>query len=127
MGRRHLAGYAELLKSDYCNMELVAVCDLDEQNAEELADEARTLVGHRPRVFQSITTMTEAIDGLTAVDIATDVRSHHRVAIECLERGLHIQVEKPLGLTMRACNLIVRAARRTARVPRSRRTTAATR
>jgi predicted dehydrogenase len=116
MGRRHLAGYAELLQSDFCNMELVAVCDLDEQNAEELADEARALVGQRPRVFQSITTMTEAIDGLSAVDITTDVRSHHRVAIECLERGLHIQIEKPLGLTMRACNLIVRAARRTARV-----------
>src|SRR5919201_160835 len=82
MGRRHLAGYAELLRSDYRNVELVAVCDLDEQNAEDLADEARTLVGYRPRVFQSITTMTEAIDGLTAG----------------------------------ACNLIVRAARRTARV-----------
>ena len=93
MGRRHLAGYAELLKSDFCNVELAAVCDLDEQNAEELADEARALVGQRPRVFQSITTMTEAIDGLTAVDIATDVRSHHRVAIECLERGLHIQIK----------------------------------
>jgi predicted dehydrogenase len=113
MGRRHLAGYAELLHSDHCNVELVAVCDLDEQNAEDLADEARALVGSRPRVFQSITTMTEAIDGLIAVDIATDVRSHHRVAIECLERGLHIQIEKPLGLTMRACNLIVRAARPT--------------
>src|ERR671938_562851 len=102
MGRRHLAGYAELLRSDSCNVELVAVCDLDEQNAEDLADEARALVGSRPRVFQSITTMTEAIDGL--------------IAVECLERGLHIQIEKPLGLTMRACNLIVRAARRTARV-----------
>src|SRR5919201_3666073 len=116
MGRRHLAGYAELLHSDHCNVELVAVCDLDEQNAEELADEARALVGHRPRVFQSITTMTEAIDGLTAVDIATDVRSHHRVAIECLERDLHIQIEKPLGLTMRACNLIVKSARRTGKL-----------
>jgi predicted dehydrogenase len=116
MGRRHLAGYAELLRSDFCNVDLVAVCDLNEQNAEELADEARQLTGQRPRVFQSITTMTEAIDGLTAVDITTDIRAHHRVAIECLERGLHIQIEKPLGLTMRACNLIVRAARRTARV-----------
>jgi predicted dehydrogenase len=116
MGRRHLAGYAELLRSDHCNLELIGVCDLNEQNAEDLADEARALIGYRPRVFQSITTMTEAIDGLIAVDIATDARSHHRVAIECLERGLHIQIEKPLSLTLRACNLIIKAAKRTARV-----------
>lgn len=116
MGRRHLAGYAELLRTGYCNVDLVAVCDLNERNAEELAEEARTLTGIRPRVFQSIATMTEAIDGLAGIDIATDVRTHHRVAIECFERGLHVQVEKPLGLTMRACNLILRAARRTNRI-----------
>jgi len=116
MGRRHLAGYAELSHTDFRNVELVAVCDLNEQNAEDLADEARALTGSRPRVFQSITTMTEAIDGLAAVDVVVDVRAHHRVAIECLERGLHLQIEKPLGLTMRACNLIVKAAKRQERV-----------
>jgi predicted dehydrogenase len=116
MGRRHLAGYAELMRSDFRNVELVSVCDLNEQNAEELAEEARVLTGSRPRVFQSITTMTEAIDGLAAVDVVVDVRAHHRVAIECLERGLHILIEKPLGLTMRACNLIVKAAKRQERV-----------
>src|SRR4051794_5103591 len=110
MGRRHLAGYAELIRSDFRNVELAAVCDLNEQNAEDLADEARSLTGARPRVFQSVTTMVEAIDGLSAADVVADARAHHRVAIECLERGLHVQVEKPLGLTMRACNLMVKAA-----------------
>jgi predicted dehydrogenase len=116
MGRRHLAGYAELMHSDFCNVELVAVCDLNERNAEDLADEARALTGSRPRVFQSITTMAEAVDGLAAVDVVVDVRSHHRAAIECLERGLHLMIEKPLALTMRACNLIVKAAKRQERV-----------
>src|SRR5437016_6309298 len=87
MGRRHLAGYAELMRSDFRNIDLVAVCDLNERNAEDLADEARTLTGSRPRVFQSVTTMAEAIDGLAAVDVVADARAHHRVAIECLERG----------------------------------------
>ena len=116
MGRRHLAGYAELMRSDFQNVELVAVCDLNEHNADELADETLKLTGSRPRVFQSIATMVEALDGLTAVDIVTDVRGHHRVGIECLERGLHAMIEKPLGLTMRACNLMLKAARRTDRV-----------
>lgn len=115
-GRRHLAGYAELMRTDFQNVELVGVCDLNERNAEALADEAGKLTGTRPRVFQSITTMTEAIDGLRCIDITTDSRAHHRVAIECLDRGLHIQIEKPLALTMRACNLIIRAAQRTGRL-----------
>src|SRR5579884_1576315 len=116
MGRRHLAGYAELMRTDFRNVELVGVCDLNERNAEELAEEARVLTGQRPRVFQSITTMSEAIDGLAAVAVTTDVRSHHRLAIEGLERDLHILVEKPLALTMRACNLVVKAARRTGKL-----------
>lgn len=115
MGRRHLAGYAELMRSDYQNVELVGVCDLNERNAEELAEEARVLTGQRPRVFQSITTMAEAIEGLAALDITADVRAHHRAAIEGIERGLHIMVENPLALTLRACNLVIKAARRAGR------------
>ncbi|HEV8633205.1 MAG TPA: Gfo/Idh/MocA family oxidoreductase [Chloroflexota bacterium] len=112
MGRRYVAGYAELLRSDFCNLELVALCDLDEARADDLAEETRQLTGGRPRVFQSIATMVEAVDGLSGVVVATDIRAHHRVAIECIDRGLDILMEQPLALTMRACNLVVRAARR---------------
>lgn len=112
MARRHLAGYAELLRSEHRNVELVAVVDLDESRAEALAEEARVLTGSRPRVFRSIATMVEAIDGVEAVDVVTDIRAHHRVAIECVDRGLAVQIEKPLALTMRACALLLRAARR---------------
>ena len=53
MGRRHLAGYAELMRSDFQNVELAAVCDLNERNAEELAEETlvqawRALVDYSP-------------------------------------------------------------------------------
>jgi len=112
MGRRYVAGYAELLRSDFCNLDLVAVCDLDEARADDLAEEARQLTGTRPRVFQSIATMAEAVEGLAGVVVATDIRAHHRVAIECIDRGLDILMEQPLGLTLRACNLVARAARR---------------
>ena len=40
MGRRHLAGLGELARSDHHPVDLVAVCDLNEQNARDLADEA---------------------------------------------------------------------------------------
>ena len=38
MGRRHLTGVAALYNSDFRNIDLVAVCDLNRQNADDLAD-----------------------------------------------------------------------------------------
>ena len=35
---------------------------------------------------------------------------HHRVAVACLEAGLHVLCEKPLALTIRGCDLIAEAA-----------------
>ncbi|MBM4416912.1 MAG: Gfo/Idh/MocA family oxidoreductase [Chloroflexi bacterium] len=112
MGRRHVAGYAELAATPFANVEVAAVCDLNDRAVEQMAEECRVLLGSRPRVFQSIATMAEAVDSLAGVDIVTDPRSHHRIAIECLDRGLHVQVEKPLAITIRACNLLIRASRR---------------
>ena len=44
MGRRHLRGMARLYQSSMCNMELVACCDLNADNANYYADEANELL-----------------------------------------------------------------------------------
>ena len=41
MGRRHLAGLAELARSDHNNVDLVAVCDLNRQNADQRVDDSK--------------------------------------------------------------------------------------
>ena len=51
-----------------------------------------------------------------AVDVVTDTRSHHDFAIKALEAGAHVAVEKPMGLTVRACHRMMEAAQRTGRV-----------
>jgi len=80
MGRRHLHGWAELRRTGLADFDLVAVCDLNTQNAEDLADEAAGLLGARPRVFADLRAMKAADPGIEAVDICTDAGSHHRVA-----------------------------------------------
>ena len=110
MGRRHLRGLATLQASDFNNVSLAAVCDLHRPNAEDLADEAEQLLGTRPQVCERIEELA-AVDGLRGCDITTDAGSHHRVATRCLEAGLHVQVEKPLSLTIRGCDAIIAAAR----------------
>jgi predicted dehydrogenase len=116
MGRRHLTGLAELYRSSFCNVELVAVCDVNRQNAEDLADEAVQQLGRRPGVFAEVQDMVRTVPELQGADVVTDAGTHHVVASACLEAGLHVLCEKPLALTMRGCNRIVETARRTGRI-----------
>jgi predicted dehydrogenase len=116
MGRRHLTGLVALSRSDFNNCELVAVCDINRKNAEDLADEAKEGLGARPRVFTSIASMVEAMPELQGADCPTDTASHNAVATECLERGLNVQVEKPLAITLRGCNQVIEAARKAKKV-----------
>src|ERR1051326_1162707 len=117
MGRRHLRGLTRLASTSSANIDLVAVCDLNQDNANFLADEAKNLLGTRPRVYADIGAMAREMGGdLQAASITTDVAAHHKVALSCLEAGLHVMSEKPLALTIRACDAIEEAARRAGRI-----------
>jgi predicted dehydrogenase len=116
IGRRHLAGLAELARFEHQTTELVAVCDLIERNATDLADEASALLGSRPGVFLDLATMVQETEGLEAAACTTDSGSHHLVASELLDLGLHTLCEKPLALTVRGCNRIIAAAQRSGKV-----------
>ncbi len=99
MGRRHLTGVAALYRSDFRNIDLAAVCDLNKQNAEDLADEAAEQLGTRPRVFTDLAEMVRAMPEIQGVDVVTDVAGHVKVATACFELGLHVQCEKPMAIT----------------------------
>ena len=88
MGRRHLRGIASLCASSFSNVELAAVCDLNQDNANFLADEAAELLGARPRVFADIAAMAREIPDLQAASVTTDAGSHHTVGVACLEVGM---------------------------------------
>ena len=111
MGRRHLTGIAALYKSDFRNIDLVAVCDINRQNADDLAAEAEAALGVRPRVFYDASEMARAMPEITGADVCTDTGSHHRVGSLCLELGFHIQIEKPIAITQRGCELVIATAK----------------
>jgi predicted dehydrogenase len=93
-------------------MELVAVCDLNADNANFYADEAEQLLGSRPRVFADVAEMKRQLPDLQAADVTTDAAAHLPIVLACLEAGLHVQCEKPLAVTVRGCNAMIAAARR---------------
>jgi predicted dehydrogenase len=110
MGRRHLRAYAALADVSPGEFELVAVCDPRSDAAGQAADMAEQLLGTRPRVFTAAEELTGS--GIAeAVDVVTDPSAHHLVAGPALEAGLHVSCEKPLGITVRACQEILDAVR----------------
>ena len=116
MGTRHLYGLSELYKTPFNNIELVALCDLNRDNAELAAGEVETLLGFRPQVFTDMETMVRDIPDLAAVDVVTDPSVHHIVVCQALDLGLHVLVEKPMAITVRGCHLMMEAAQRNNRI-----------
>jgi predicted dehydrogenase len=111
MGRRHLSGYAALARAGLWRADLVAVFDLRRDAAETVAEEAERLLGVRPRVHTDLASVL-ADEDIAALDVVTDPSTHHRIAVPALESGRHVLCEKPLGLTIRACQAMLDAAGR---------------
>ncbi|MBI4532040.1 MAG: Gfo/Idh/MocA family oxidoreductase [Candidatus Latescibacteria bacterium] len=115
MGTRHLYGLKELTKTPLCNVELCTLCDIRRDNAELAAVEAEKLLGIRPTIFTDMEEMVRKTPDLDAVDIVTDPSTHHDVACHALDLGLHVMVEKPLAITVRACLKMIESAERNGR------------
>lgn len=116
MGHRHLHGLAELHRAGLCRFELVGACDPMRENAESLAAKAAEYFGKQPTVATHLEELQAQQPALSAVDICADPRHHHTLACAALSCGWHVMVEKPMGLTARACNLIRKSAEQTRRV-----------
>ncbi len=112
MGLRHLQGLAELRRADISPFELIAVCDARQDAAERAATMAEEVLGRRPATHTDVGALLDGPTGrlLDAVELVTDVGAHHRLGVPVLQAGKHLLCEKPLGLTVRACRLLVQAA-----------------
>jgi len=109
MGHRHTIAYHTLEETGMSNVELMAVCDINRDNAERIAGEVERLFGRKPLIFTDLDSMLANPD-IAAVDVVTDGSSHHEIATAALTAGKHALVEKPLGITIRACRRIIDAA-----------------
>lgn len=97
MGRRHVLGLKKLQEIDRLRFDLVAVCDPIETSATAMADLAESLLGKRPVTYANPADLPAAV---TALDITTAPDLHARIGIESLQAGRHVQMEKPLTLTI---------------------------
>jgi predicted dehydrogenase len=115
MARGHLWGYRAIRQKGLAKFTLSAMCDPIREHAEKFAEEAEAFQGTRPRVYTSVEEMLKG-DALTAADICTPHWDHHISAVACLEAGLDVMVEKPIGLTVKATKKIIEAGEKKGRI-----------
>ena len=116
MGMRHATGYIELRKY-FDDVKIVAVCDPHLDSAEAVAQTISDSTPESPKPFSSLLEAVDSSDvSLDAVDIVTSTPSHHALAIEAMQAGLHVMVEKPMGLTLTACRLMQSTEQETGKV-----------
>ena len=99
-GAMHARTYATV---DYAS--LVAVADIDLSRAKSLADQYGATAYNDYREVL-------ADDRVDAVAIVTPDFAHEEIALATAEAGKHILAEKPLAMTVDACERIVAAAER---------------
>jgi predicted dehydrogenase len=97
LGRFHAQKYARIEDA-----RLIGVFDLDAARAKEVAAETGCAAFADP---------DELIDAVDALSIATNTPSHHDLVANCLGRGRHVFVEKPIAETSaQAAALVALAA-----------------
>jgi predicted dehydrogenase len=96
MGKNHARVFSTLRYTD-----LVGVCDQNEAAGRALAHQYDT------RYFASVGDLLPEVD---AVSIVTPTSTHFDLAMQCLEHGLDIFVEKPITETVLHAELLAAAA-----------------
>jgi len=111
IAKAHMRGYEEMRRRGIDNFTIAAVCDNVKERTEEFAEKAESFQGEKPRTYTNLDSMLKDGD-LDAADICVPHGYHHMVAVPCLDAKLHVMVEKPLGITVKASKLIIEAGRK---------------
>ena len=97
----HLNGLSELNKhaGGAPLYRLAALADPRAEARERLAGEAEKLFGERPTLYTDYREML-AHERLDAASLLVPHNLHWEIARDCLDAGLHLQVQKPIAITI---------------------------
>ncbi len=101
IGAGRLGGFHAQKLAGMEGVELVGVADPVESQRNRVAAEGRT---------QALADHRQLLDQVEAVVVAAPTRLHHRLGLDCLKRGKHVMMEKPLAPTKAEADELVDAA-----------------
>ena len=98
IGKRH----AEMITRN-ANATLVALCDI-------LPPETLQIQSYQTNFYNNITALLAAEPDIDVINICTPNGLHASHAIQALQAGKHVVIEKPMALTSADCDLIIDTA-----------------
>jgi predicted dehydrogenase len=93
--------HAEAYRS-LADVDLVACCDLDPARVDAFSKQ------HSMAPYLTVTDMLNSAD-LDIACVLTPARAHEDAVIACARAGVHVLCEKPLALSLDACDRMIRA------------------
>ncbi len=114
MGRGHLDIYMQLAEEGH-PVELVAICDIDEDKFQGKFLPGNIDVGNQKYDFSKYNLYTDIDEMLEKeeldyVDIALPTYLHAEATIKALNKGIHVLCEKPMALNPDECQAMIDAA-----------------
>jgi predicted dehydrogenase len=107
VGVGHLGGLHAKMLAAMPTASLVGVYDSDQDKAQKVAAE------HGTKAFPAL---EELLDQVDAVTIATSTTSHYEAAVQALQKGLHLFIEKPITETVDEATALCQLARERGRI-----------
>ena len=92
-------------------LEFIAACDLDLSNIEMLFDKTEYPKRENVAKYIDYRRMLEDHPEIELIAIATSSGVHAEIALFCIERGIHVIIEKPMAMSMQDADEIVRQAK----------------
>lgn len=109
-GRIAKKSHTEAMIANRDSIDCVYACDLVEEKAHEFASIIASNTRAKPRTTNSYKRLLSD-PNLDAVVIATESGKHFRIAMDALEAGKHVLVEKPMALSTEHLSLMINKAR----------------
>lgn len=105
--------HVEALIANKKESELIAVCDIIGDKASERKKQYEDAIGDdaNVKVYTDYIKMLEKED-IDVITIATESGYHAKHAIDCLNKGKHVLVEKPIALSVKDADEMVRIAKK---------------
>ncbi len=97
MGKHHVHAYSSL--SPRC--QLIGIYDVNQEQANNLANQYGIV---------AYPNLTDLLDQVEVVSVAVPTKYHFQVGKECIERGKHVLMEKPMAETTNQAKLLIELA-----------------
>ena len=90
-------------------LEIVGVCDIVAEKMDDILEKFQ-LQDANIRKYTDYKELLD-VEKPTLVSIATESGNHAEIALECISRGVHVIIEKPMAMSIADANKIIEAAK----------------